>query len=65
MISNWVSIIRKIFEANFISNSALREKFNFCFFKSFLLVLTKFLFWQGDWALGYHSMKVRHFPVIS
>ena len=27
------------------------------FFKSFLLVLTKFAFWQEDWALGYYSMK--------
>ena len=26
-------------------------------FKIFLLVLTKFLFWQGDWTLGYHSMR--------
>ena len=41
----------------FMRNSALQEKFNFCFFKRFLLVLTKFSFWQGDWALGYYSMK--------
>ena len=27
------------------------------FFQSFLLVLTKFSFWQENWALGYHSMK--------
>ena len=25
-------------------------------FKSFLLVLTKFPFWRGDWALGYQSL---------
>ena len=48
----------------FMSNSALREKFNFCFFKSFLLVLIKFLFWQEDWAPGYHSMTFRHLPDI-
>ena len=29
----------------------------FVFFKSFLLVLTKLSFWQGDQELGYHSMK--------
>ena len=48
----------------FISNSALLEKFKE-FLKSVLLVLTKFSFWQGDWAIGYHSMKFRHFSDIS
>ena len=33
--------------------------------KCFLLVLTKFLFCQGDWPVGYHSMKFRYFPDIS
>ena len=28
-------------------------------------VLTKHFFWQGEWALGYHSMKLRQFPDIS
>ena len=32
------------------------------FFKSFLQLLTKFSFWQGDWTLGYHFMGFRHFP---
>ena len=32
--------------------------------KSFLLVSIKFLFWQKDWALGYHSMKFRNFSDI-
>ena len=45
----------------FMRNSALPEKF----FMFFLLVLTKFLFWQEGWALGYLSMKFRHFPDIS
>ena len=31
------------------------------FFNSFSLVLEKFSFWQGDPALGYHSIKFRHF----
>ena len=25
-------------------------------------MLTKLLFWQEDWALGYHSMRLRQFP---
>ena len=33
----------------FSQKNALREKFDFCFsIKSFLLVLTKFSFWQED-----------------
>ena len=40
-------------------------KVEFLFFKSCLLVLTKFSSWQGDWALGYYSMKFRQFPDIS
>ena len=27
--------------------------------KCLFLVLTKLSFWQGDWALGYHSMELR------
>ena len=33
------------------------RKFWFLFFSSFLLVLTKFFLWKGDWALRYNSMK--------
>ena len=32
---------------------------------SFLLVLTEFSSWQGDWARGYHSSKFLDFPDIS
>ena len=46
----------------FMWNSGIQEKFNNLFFKSFLLVLTKFLFWQDDWALCYNSRKIKHFP---
>ena len=49
----------------FMWNSAPWEKFNFLFFKGFLLVLTKLLFWQKDWALDYHSMEFSHFPDTS
>ena len=38
---------------------------SFLLFKSFLLVSTKISFWQEDWALGYDSMKFRHFSDIS
>ena len=31
------------------------------FFETFLLVLSKFLFWQGECALGYHFSKFRDF----
>ena len=34
------------------------------FFKCFLLVLTKFLFWQEDWALGY-KVKIGIAPEIT
>ena len=49
----------------FMWNSGIQEKFNNLFFKSFLLVLTKFLLWQEDWTLGYNSKKIKHFPYIS
>ena len=47
----------KIFETNSSSHVL--------FFKTFLLVLTKFPFLQEKLTLGYHSMKFRHFPDIS
>ena len=34
------------------------------FSKSFLVLLTKFLFCQGDWALGYHPVKFPQLPDI-
>ena len=40
----------------FMWNSALRKKFNF-YFSQFLIILTKFSFWEGGCALGYSSMK--------
>ena len=46
-------------------NSALWEKFNFCFSRVFHLVLTKFSLWKEEWRLDYHSMKFRHFPDVS
>ena len=41
----------------FMRNSALRERFNFCFSRVFLVVLTKFSFLQEDWALAYEALK--------
>ena len=48
----------------FGTDSSLRVKQRRCG-KFFLLVLTKFSFSQGDWALSHHSMGFRHFPNIS
>ena len=44
----------------FMSNSVIRQKFNFYFLRVFC-----FSFWQEDWELVYHSIKLRHFPDIS
>ena len=56
-----------MFETN--SSFHLKEcttgKVYFPFLKSLLLVLTILSFWQGDLALGYHSMKFRYFCDIS
>ena len=49
------TITHKIFETNS----------DFIFSTFFLLLLTKLSFQQGDWTLGYHSMKFRHFTDIS
>ena len=38
------------------------KKDQFLLFNSLLLALTKFSFWQEDWALGYYSTKVSDFP---
>ena len=35
----------------------VRTAEGFLFFKSFMLILTKFSFWRGDWALGCNFMK--------
>ena len=37
-------------------------KVQFPFSSSFVLVLTKFSFWQEDWALGYNSTKFKDLP---
>ena len=58
------TIIHRIFQSNssFHMKWYTTGKVYSRFFKRFLLVLTKFSFWQGDWALGYHSMRFLHFP---
>ena len=60
------TIIYKIFATN--SNYHVKQRttwtVEYLFFKSFLLILTNFSFWQGDWTLVYHSMKRRDFPDI-
>ena len=59
--------IDRIFETKSTCHVKQRTtgKFKFPFFTSFLLVLTKFSFWEEDWALGYNSMKFWNFSVIS
>ena len=56
----------KIFET--ISSFHVRQrttgKVQFLFLRRFLLVLTKFLFWEDDWALGYNSTNFWHFHNI-
>ena len=34
-------------------------------FQRFSASIKKFLFWRGNWALGYHFMGFRHFPDVS
>ena len=34
------------------------KKSSISFFSRFLIILTKFSFWEEDWALGYNSMKI-------
>ena len=52
-------------ETSFHVKKRKTAKIQFLFFKSFLLVLTKLSFWQGDWGLGYHYVTFRKFPNIS
>ena len=60
-------ITQKIFEVNssFHVKQHPMRKVWFLFLKSFVLVLAKLSFSPGDWPLGYHSMKFRHFPDFS
>ena len=34
-------------------------------FQEFIASINKLSFWRGGWALGYHSMRFRHFLDIS
>ena len=56
---NAATNIHKIFEENssFHVKQRTMGKAQFLFSSSFLVVLTKFSFWEEDWALGYSSMK--------
>ena len=53
------TMINKIFKTNsgFHVKQCSMGKVQFAFFRCFWLVLTKFSFWEEDWALGYNSMK--------
>ena len=41
-----------------VLNRTLRGKVQFQFLNSFLFLLTKFSFWEEDWALGYNSASI-------
>ena len=60
------TITHKIFEITvvFAWNSAQRNKFN-SVFQEFSASIKKISFWQGDWALGYHSMGFKQYRDIS
>ena len=51
--------------SSFHVKSGTTGKVQFLFFKSLMLVLTKFSFWEEEWALGYSSMEFWDFPNIS
>ena len=59
--------IHKILETNssFCVKQGTTGKVQFLFFSSFLLILTKFSFWEKNLALGYNSTKFKDFPDIS
>ena len=58
--TNLSTTIPKMFEtkSSFHVKQYTMGKVEFLIFSSFLLVLTKFSFWEEDWALGYTSMKL-------
>ena len=62
--ANRPTIMTKAFEtsSSFHVKWGTTGKVQFLFFKGFLLVLIKFSFWGGDWALGYNYMGFCYFP---
>ena len=54
------AILAKIYETNVSVSVKYRTtaKVQFQFLNSFSLVLTKFSFWEEDWALSYNSMNI-------
>ena len=62
--ANRPTIMTKAFEtsSSFHVKWGTTGQVQFLFFKGFLLVLIKFSFWGGDWALGYNSMGFCYFP---
>ena len=54
------TILAKIYGTNFSVSvkQCTSGKVQFQFLDSFSLVLTTFLFWEEDWALGYNFVKI-------
>ena len=57
----------ELFETNatFLVKYNTTGKASFLFLMSISLVLTKFLFWDEDWSLGYNSMTFYTFSDIA
>ena len=55
------TIIEKILETNLPCEITQYWKSYVSIFNSFMLVFTKFSFWQEEWALSYHSLKFTDF----
>ena len=66
-VASGPTVINRVFKTNssFHVKQHSAGKVKFLLFKGFLLVQTKFSFWQGEWALGYRSMEFSNFPDIS
>ena len=61
------TILRKIFGTKQRNPVKLdrTKKVWYLLFYVFWLLLPKFNFWKGDWALGYVSTQIKYFPNIS
>ena len=46
-------------------NEHNKKGYRYLLYRVFWLLLPKFNFWKGDWALGYVSTQIWDFPNIS
>ena len=45
-------------DSSFPMKQRITRKVQFLFFRSFLLILTKFLLWEEDWTLGWNLLHL-------